>query len=98
MPIYEYEVILDDGEPGMRFEVTQGLNDPPLTKHPMTGQPVRRVISKPVLPGQHSDHAYQQTLQDEKKLGEMGFTKYVRQGKGVYEKRTGKGPDIISAD
>jgi putative FmdB family regulatory protein len=41
MPTYEYEVI-DSAE---RFEVRQSFNDAPLTKHPKTGVPVRRVIS-----------------------------------------------------
>ena len=27
-----------------------------------------------------------------------GFTKYVKSGDGTYEKRAGKGPDVISKD
>jgi predicted nucleic acid-binding Zn ribbon protein len=46
MPTYLYETV-----PAMpderidRFEVKQSFSDPPLTAHPMTGAPVRRVIS-----------------------------------------------------
>lgn len=98
MPIYEYEVILEDGERGHRFEVVQRMSDPPLTHHPRTGQPVRRVISAPNIGGPHSDHAVNQTLKDDKKLERMGLTKYVRNGRGSYEKRTGKGPDVLSTD
>jgi predicted nucleic acid-binding Zn ribbon protein len=42
MPTYVYETISATPE---RFEVRQGFNDPALTAHPQTGEPVRRVIS-----------------------------------------------------
>lgn len=97
MPIYVYEVILEDeDEPGMVFEVMQRMDDPPLTRHPTTGQPVRRVIQAPHLPGQWCESSKRATLSD-KNLGEKGFTKYVKVGQGQYEKTTGKGPDRISA-
>lgn len=98
MPIYEYEVILEDGEPGMRFEVRQAMSDPPLTHHPTTGQPVRRVISAPLIGGKHSDAALNRTLKDDRKLGELGFTKYVKTDQGTYEKRAGAGPGRIKSE
>ena len=33
----------------------------------------------------------------DKNLDRLGFTKYVKTAHGEYEKRTGKGPDNISA-
>jgi predicted nucleic acid-binding Zn ribbon protein len=42
MPTYVYETIAPAPE---RFEVRQGFNEPALTVHPSTGEPVRRVIS-----------------------------------------------------
>jgi predicted nucleic acid-binding Zn ribbon protein len=42
MPTYVYETISATPE---RFEVRQGFDDPVLTEHPTTGEPVRRVIS-----------------------------------------------------
>jgi predicted nucleic acid-binding Zn ribbon protein len=42
MPTYIYETISPTPE---RFEVRQGFDDPVLTAHPRTGEPVRRVIS-----------------------------------------------------
>jgi predicted nucleic acid-binding Zn ribbon protein len=42
MPTYVYETISPTPE---RFEVRQGFDDPVLTAHPHTGEPVRRVIS-----------------------------------------------------
>ena len=40
----------------------------------------------------------QNRMKNEKKLDRLGFTKYVKSGDGVYEKRTGKGPDVITRD
>jgi hypothetical protein len=37
-------------------------------------------------------------MADDKKLDKLGFTKYVKSGDGTYEKRAGKGPDVISRD
>ena len=45
MPTYTYQVISSDGRGGERFEVPQGMRDDPLTVHPRTGEPVRRVIT-----------------------------------------------------
>jgi len=46
MPTYLYETIpAAAGEPSHRFEVRQGFGDEPLSAHPETGAPVRRVIS-----------------------------------------------------
>jgi len=46
MPTYVYETIpQDDREAPVRFEIVQKMTDAALTKHPETGQPVRRVIS-----------------------------------------------------
>lgn len=44
MPTYVYEVVTEDAQPGERFELVQRMVDPPLSKHPETGQPVRRVF------------------------------------------------------
>ena len=46
MATYLYETIPSKpGEVPEQFEVRQSMNDRPLTKHPETGQPVRRLIS-----------------------------------------------------
>jgi len=98
MPIYVYEVITGDDTPGLQFELFQLMADPPLTKHPETGEPVRRVFFAPAVGGKWSDSAMAKSTADDKKLDRMGFTKYVKAGDGVYEKRAGKGPDTISRD
>ena len=46
MPTYEYETIpQNESEEPARFELWQKMADEPLTEHPETGQPVRRLIS-----------------------------------------------------
>jgi len=46
MATYIYETIpRHAGTPARRFEVVQSMRDAPLTAHPETGEPVRRVIS-----------------------------------------------------
>jgi predicted nucleic acid-binding Zn ribbon protein len=98
MPLYIYEVITGDDSPGEQFEAFQSMAEPPLTKHPHTGQPVRRVLCAPAIGGKWSDSAMNRSVADDKKLDRLGFTKYVKAGDGVYEKRAGKGPDVINRD
>lgn len=46
MPTYTYETVPErDGDAVERFELRQGFDDEPLSTHPRTGAPVRRVIS-----------------------------------------------------
>ncbi len=45
MATYVYETIPSDGSAPRRFEVEQGMNEPPLERDPETGLPVRRVIT-----------------------------------------------------
>ena len=97
MPIYVYETIHEEGRMGEEFEVLQRLSEEPLTHHPETGLPVRRVITAATIAGRWSDLKARSNLTD-KNLNEKGFTKYVKMGDGKYEKRAGKGPDVISAD
>ncbi|MAE26235.1 MAG: hypothetical protein CMI64_11225 [Pedosphaera sp.] len=46
MPTYVYEIIPDNpSQPSDTFEYKQGMNDKPISVHPETGQPVRRVVT-----------------------------------------------------
>ena len=98
MPIYVYEVINPDGTPGATFEHLQRFADEPFSVHPQTGEPVRRVIQPPFIGGSWSEGAMKKSVSDDKKLDRLGFTKYVKAGDGVYEKRAGKGPQTITRD
>ncbi|MBE7499380.1 MAG: zinc ribbon domain-containing protein [Verrucomicrobiales bacterium] len=45
MTTYVYETIPSKpAEKPRYFEIKQAMNDQPLTKHPETGQPIRRVV------------------------------------------------------
>lgn len=46
MPTYTYETIPGKrGDKPRRFEVSQGMNEPPLTEDPVTGESVRMIIT-----------------------------------------------------
>lgn len=91
MPTYCYQVIQPDGSPGESFEIEQSMHDAPLTAHPHSGLPVRRVILPPNLatrytPGQTRDRL------DNKSIEKAGFTKYERDKMtGTYHRVAGKG-------
>jgi hypothetical protein len=95
MPTYVYEVINEQGQPGERFEVVQKMTDEPLTTHPETGQPVRRVFMPFSIPSPASEMKAERALKDDSKLEKMGFTKYVKSDDGRYEKTVGNGPDLL---
>lgn len=97
MPIYVYEVITGDEDEGQVFEVVQRMADPPLKKHPTTGQPVRRVIQAPNLPSKWTDRQAKKTLSNEN-VAAQGFTRYEKTGDGEYHRTAGKGgPETLSA-
>ncbi len=96
MPTYVYEVILEDGEEGQIFEVVQKMSDPPLTVHPATGQPVRRLPQAPNLPKTWTDRQSKKMLSD-KNIAAKGLTRYERGADGQYHKTAGVGPKSIQS-
>lgn len=93
MPIYVYEVILEDeDEPGQLFEVVQGIHDPPLTEHPTTGQPVRRVIQAPHIGGRWGSG---KAILSDRNIAAHGFTRFEKTADGRWEKTAGAGPEQI---
>ena len=46
MPTYVYETVpAKPGDEVRRYEIRQSMKDAALTKHPETGEPIRRVIT-----------------------------------------------------
>lgn len=90
MPRYTYQIINEDGSDGPLIEVMHGMNEPPLTHDPKTGRPVRRVFAPPHIAGWGNSRVASQMLSD-RNVESLGFTKYVRSGKGCYERRAGSG-------
>lgn len=89
MPLYDYAPVSGrcDRCPG-RFEVFQKLADEKLTQCPTCGQACERVISPVSLGGKYST--------SNSRVKELGMTKYVKAGNGVYERAAGTGgPQVI---
>lgn len=99
MPTYVYEILNKDGTgTGEHFEFVQSMKDAPLSAHPQTGRPVRRVPQAPIIAGKWSDMKGKSALSN-KNLERLGFTKYEKKGSGYMERVAGKeGPKSISAD
>lgn len=98
MPTYVYEVLDEAGEPtGDRFELVEAMSDDPITEHPETGQPVRRMFVPFHVAGKHAPMKTDAALADDKKLERLGFTKYVKSGDGSYDKVVGEGPKALNS-
>ncbi len=97
MPTYVYQVVPPDGTEGEIFEVEQGMRDVALGFHPLTGLPVRKLITLPNLGLRHSEGATRSRLET-KNVEKAGFTKYVRdKSTGDYHKVAGReGPQVIN--
>lgn len=96
MPLYTYEIVNDDGSIGETFEVLRKMSDPPLERHPETGQKVRRVFQPVHIAGDSSGH-HDKTRLSDSNLERLGFTAYRKNGKGHYERTAGKeGPSQLS--
>lgn len=57
MPNYVYETLpAKPGGPVRRYELWQSMKEPPLQRHPETGEPIRRVIIGGIgMPGSITD-------------------------------------------
>jgi len=97
MPVYVYEIVNADGSGGERFEIQQSMKEEPLTAHPDTGVPVRRVILPPNIATRYTPGQTKGRL-DNKNVEKAGFTKYEKDKvTGKYHRVAGKGgPDVIT--
>lgn len=91
MPLYEYRAAGKKSCSACvdRLEVFQKMSDAALEKCPQCGAKITKLLSSPTIHGAGSN------VLSNKNLGEKGFTKYVKAGDGFYEKKAGKGPDVI---
>ena len=81
------------------FEVEQEINAPPLSSHPLTNEPVQRVLTSASLSLRHSSMHEKKSLSADH-LNKHGFSKYEKdQSSGDYHKTAGKdGPASISSE
>ena len=85
MPLYDYAPTSGSCERCHgRFEVEQRIADPKLTQCPACRQPVERLISAPLI-------GTGKVSTSDKKVKELGFTKYVKTGDTSYERAAGDG-------
>lgn len=98
MAIYVYEVIREEGEEGEIFEYEQPMTESALKKHPVTGEPVRRVYLPPNLAYKHTPGKVRNLTSNEN-VERAGFTKYVKdKTTGRYHKEVGKdrrAPEVL---
>ena len=95
MPIYQYHVIKGNQAVEL-FEVEQKVDDAPLTKHPITQEPVKRALSNPSLSLKHTSRNENNSLNPDN-LEKKGFTQYEKDSSGDYLRTVGnKGPSKIS--
>jgi len=96
MPTYVYEIVGREGDEPVYFEVEQRMADEALTVHPETGEPVRRVILPPHIGGKWTELTASGKAAKQKRMADLGFTKYAKTESGRYEKVSGPGPKEIS--
>jgi putative FmdB family regulatory protein len=89
MPLYDYAP--KSGKCAKckgRFEVFQRLADDKLTQCPRCGKACERLVSAAAIGGKYST--------SNSRVKELGMTKYVKGGDGVYERAAGTGgPKLI---
>ena len=78
--IYEYEHVDTPCDLGGVFEVTQTMQEKPLTECPVCGGEVRKLISLVGI----------STPKTNSELRDLGFTKLVKRDDGVYENVTAR--------
>ncbi len=61
MPVFKY-LVLNNKTPPEYIEVEQSLKDSPLVCHPLTGEPIERVLESPTLTLNHSAVREKKTL------------------------------------
>ena len=98
MPIYRYKTLNAEGREEI-FEVEQEINAPPLSKHPLSNEPVQKVLTSASLSLRHTSRHENKSLSADH-LKKHGFSKYEKdQSSGDYHKTAGKdGPDSISSE
>lgn len=81
MPLRRFIVIKPDGSDGDLFEADLPLDAPDFVRHPVTGEPCRRVIEAPTLTVKYGEGMMKQAVSEEK-LARAGFKKLEKNGEG----------------
>ncbi|MEC7402429.1 MAG: hypothetical protein VX821_10550 [Verrucomicrobiota bacterium] len=95
MPVYQYQ-ILNGKTPPEIIEIEERSDASPSTSHPITKEPIKRIIGSPSLVLKHSSQKEKDSLSKEN-LERHGFLRYERNASGDgYERTAGKsGPSSV---
>lgn len=94
MPTFVYCIVNPDGSDGATLEIEQAFGDAPLTRHPLTGEPLRRVITAAGLVTRYGEGEIKRKVGDSQELARLGFTRYERDpATGRYHKTAGTDPN-----
>jgi putative FmdB family regulatory protein len=97
MPTYEYRCTK-----GHSFEVTQRINDPPLTKCEVCGRPVERVMHSPAVHFKGSgfyntDYGTKKRQREQKSSAESGSSDSTSSGSGSSDSSSTSSTDTTPA-
>lgn len=93
MPVFKY-LVLNKKSPADYIEVEQPLNAPPLGKHPLTGEPIERILESPTLTLKHSSNQEKKTLSADN-LEKNGFSVLQKdKNSKQYIQTVGKNPSL----
>ena len=94
MPVFVYCIVNPDGSDGATLEIEQPFGDAPLTRHPLTGEPLRRVLTPAGLVTRYGEGEIRRKVNDSRELEKLGFTRYERDpASGRYFKTAGTDPN-----
>ncbi len=95
MPIYQYQ-ILNRKNPPEVIEIDEHCDAPPSTLHPITKEPIKRIIGSPSLVLKHSSQIEKHSLSKEN-LEKHGFLRYEKNSSGDgYDRTAGEsGPSSV---
>ena len=93
MPVYKYLVINNDNAREY-IEIEQGIYDPPITIHPVTGEPIKRVLTSPSLSLKYSSSREKKILSPDH-LAKNGFSILQKdKGSKKYIQTVGNNPKL----
>ena len=95
MPIYQYQIVNGKNPPEV-IEIEEHYDAPPSTQHPITKEPIKRIIGSPSLVLKHSSQIENRYLSKEN-LEKHGFLRYEKNANGEgYDRTAGEvGPSSL---
>ena len=83
MPIFKY-LVLNGNKAPEYIEVEQSIGSPPLSKHPISGEPLKKIPYSPSLTLSHSTIRENSSLSSDR-LKKHGFSIFQKDDEGYQE-------------